>query len=92
MNAIRYVTHHIGDKVIKPIGESINNITQPVNKLINDNPDIAGLAAAAAKSLGAGKKSGGKSKRKPSKYNLFIKKHMKSGKTMKECAVMWKKQ
>jgi len=36
------------------------------------------------------KKNGGKRKRKPSAYNMHIKKEMKAGKSMKEAAKSWK--
>lgn len=40
--------------------------------------------------LNEGAKS--KRKRKPSRYNIFIGECMKSGKTMKECALLYKEK
>ncbi len=62
-------------------------------KTIPDCKDPEGIQLCSTTAEGPDKQQGTRSKRAPSKYNLFTASCMKGGeKTMKDCASEWKRQ
>jgi hypothetical protein len=63
-----------------------------VTKVTHAEPKVFEEVVPAAPPPAAAASTGGKTKRAPSAYNLFVKEHLKAGKAMTEIGKLWKEK